>query len=226
MIAKLSDILSVNRESRYVWLECYTDCFKQEFIHQCAIVQTDRDRLGGCEILLPPKQDIPTAVRFNLNSDILSLGGTSNHEFCQLASLHRWMRRDFLAQVKFIAVQYSHLYCMFEENVRRRNREQGNEDHAEHHEEDEEDYEEDYEVDYYDNCPQYPKDKDEEYFLEAFENLEEIFIGGKDQNVVLRSLELYMQTNFGRLTQRNPLWKVPKWRLVQNLNSLNDTSRV
>jgi hypothetical protein len=120
---------------------------------------------------------------------------------------------------------------MFEESVRRRNREQETEVHAEHHEEDEEDYEEDYEVDYYDNCPQYRKkdpwkDKDEEYFLKAFESLEEIFIVGKSRNMVLRLLESYMQTNFGRLTQRNPLWKVPKWRLVQNLNSLNDTSRV
>jgi hypothetical protein len=110
------------------------------------------------------------------------------------------VRRDFLVQVKFIAVQYSHLYCVFEESVRRRNREQENEDHAEHREEDEEGYEEDYEVDYYDNYTQYAKDKDEEYFLEAFESLEEIFIVGKDRNVVLRSLELYMQTDFGRLT--------------------------
>ena len=92
-------------------------------------------------------------------------------------------------------MQYSHLYCIIEEKVRKKNREQGNEDHAEHHEEDE-DYEEDYEVDYYDNYTQYPKkDKDEEYFLEAFESLEGIFIVGKDRNVVLRSLELYMQTN-------------------------------
>jgi hypothetical protein len=128
-------------------------------------------------------------------------------------------------------VQYSHLYCIFEESVRRRNREQETEDHAEHHEEDEEDYEEDHEVDYYDNYPQYRKkypwkDKDEEYFLKAFKSLEEIFIVGKNRNMVLRLLESYMQTNFGRLTQRNPLWKVPMWRLVQNLDSLNDTSRV
>jgi hypothetical protein len=78
MIAKLPEILSVNRESRYVGLGCYTDCFKQELIHQCAIVRTDIDRLGGCEILLlPPRRGIP--IRFNLNSDIFSLGGTSNH---------------------------------------------------------------------------------------------------------------------------------------------------
>jgi hypothetical protein len=70
------------------------------------------------------------------------------------------------------------------------------------------------------------KYKDEEYFLEAFESLEEIFIVGKDRNVVLRSLELYMQTNFWQLTHRNSEWKVPKWRLVQNLNSLEDSSRV
>jgi len=63
MIAKLPEILSVNRESRYVGLGCYTDCFKQELIHQCAIVRTDRDRLGGCEILLlPPRRGIPTFV--------------------------------------------------------------------------------------------------------------------------------------------------------------------
>jgi len=229
MIAKLPNILSVNRESRYIGLESYTDCFKQELINQCAIVQTDRDRLGGCEILLlPPKQDIRIPVRFNLNKDILSLGGnlTSNHEFCQLACLLGWTRRDFHAQVKFIAVQYIHFYCMFEESVRRRNSEQGNKNQAEHHEEGEEDYEVDYDDDD-DYLKKYPKkDKDEEYFLEAFESLEDIFIVGKARNVVLHSLEPYMQTNFGRLTQRNPQWKVPRWRLVQNLNSLNETSKV
>jgi hypothetical protein len=195
MVAKLPDILSVNRESRYIGLESYTGCFKQELISQRAIVQTDRDRLGGCEILLlPPKQDIRIPVRFNLNKDILSLGGnlTSNHEFCQLACLHRWMRRNFLAQVKSIAVQYIHFYCMFEESVRRNNRRQENQNHAEHHE--------DYEVDYDDDddyLEKYPKkDKDEEY-LEAFESLEEIFIVGKGRNVVLHSLKPYMQINSG-----------------------------
>jgi len=80
-------------------------------------------------------------------------------------------------------------------------------------------------VDYYDDYPQFLKvDKNAGYFSEAFESLEEIFIVGKDRNVVLRSLELYMQTNFRRLTQRNPQWKIPRWKLVQNLNSLEETS--